>query len=85
MKKAFLVAVVVLLVLIGLPMLMPGMTAAHCDDCGPALAGGGACLVVVLVALLALTALRAESVRTQRRVAPGLLRSAAFDPPPQLA
>lgn len=84
-KKAFLVAVVVLLVLIGLPMLMPGMSVAHCDDCGPAMGAGGACLFVVLIVMAAALALLADRLRLQHRLVLGLLHSVAFDRPPQLA
>lgn len=84
-KKVLLVAVVVLLVFIGLPMLMPGMAAAHCDDCGPAMGAGGVCHSVVLIGLAAMAAQRSNRLRAQDRLTLGLLRSAALDRPPQLA
>ncbi|HEV2068656.1 MAG TPA: hypothetical protein VGR26_02550 [Acidimicrobiales bacterium] len=85
MKKVLLVALVVLLVIIGLPVLMPGMGAAYCDDCGPATAAGALCTLVVLAASAYVAALTGQRVRVRRVVMTGLLRAAVFDRPPQLA
>ena len=84
MKKVLLVALVVLLVVIGLPVLMPGM-AAHCDDCGPATAAGPLCAFVVLAALAYVAGLMEQRVRLRRLAMTGLLRAGVFDRPPQLA
>lgn len=85
MKKILLVALVVLIVLIGVPVLMPGMGAAHCDDCGPATAAGALCTFVVLAGLAYVAVLMGQRVRSGSVVMTGLLRAAAFDRPPQLA
>ncbi len=85
MKKVLLLALVVLLVVIGLPVLMPGMSAAHCDDCGPATAAGALCTLVVLAGLAYLAVLMEQRVRLRRVTMTGLLRAAGFDRPPQLA
>ena len=85
MKRVLLVALVVLLVVIGLPVLMPGMSAAHCDDCGPAIAAGPLCTFVVLAALAHFAVLMQQRLRLRRLVMTGLLRAGVFDRPPQLA
>ena len=85
MKKVLLVALVVLLVIIGLPVLMPGMGAAYCDDCGPATAAGALCTLVVLAGLAHVAVLMGRRVRLGHVVMTGLLRAAVFDRPPQLA
>lgn len=85
MKKVLLVALVVLLVVIGLPVLMPGMGGAYCDDCGPAVATGSLCTFAVLAGLAYAAAVMAQRVRLRQAITTGLLRAAAFDRPPQLA
>lgn len=85
MKKVLFVAVVVLLVVIGLPVLMPGMGPIHCDDCGSATAAGALCAFVVLAGLAYIVALLTQVVRVGRRPMTVLLRAAVFDRPPQLA
>lgn len=85
-KKALLVALVVLLVLIGIPILMGGMTGTLCHDCGPAVAAGQACgLLAVLAGLALAVALVAFRFRGGRGVRWDLLRSLELDRPPQLA
>lgn len=84
MKRVLLVALVVLLVVIGLPVLMPGMGAAHCDDCGPATAAGPLCTFVVLAGFAYVAVLMEQRVRLRRLVMTGLLRAAVLDRPPQL-
>jgi hypothetical protein len=85
MKKMFLVALVVLLVVIGLPVLMPGMAAAHCDDCGLVTPAAAQCLFVVLTGSAYLAVLMGQRVRVRSVLIAGLLRAAVFDRPPQLA
>lgn len=85
MKKALVVAVVVLLVIIGLPVLMPGMGSAHCVDCGPATMAGAMCVAVLAAAAFAgLSALgrraRLEPLRRRGRLVDSLLYR-----PPRLA
>ena len=85
MKKVLLVALVVLVVVIGLPVLMPGMGAANCDDCGPAVAAGSLCTFAVLAGLAYVVAVMAQRVRLRHAITTSLLRAAVFDRPPQLA
>jgi hypothetical protein len=84
-KKILLVALVVLLVVIGLPVMMPGMGVAHCDDCAPTVAAGALCLLAVLGGMGALVLLASESLRLRGRLRRVLLRAALLDRPPQLA
>ncbi|HEV2811494.1 MAG TPA: hypothetical protein VGV93_13985 [Acidimicrobiales bacterium] len=85
MKKVLLVALVVLLVIIGLPLLMPGMGAAYCDDCVPGTAACAMCTLVVLAGLAYLAVHTGQRVHLRRVVMTGLLRAAVSDRPPQLA
>lgn len=85
MKKVLLVSLVLLLVVIGLPVLMPGMAALQCDDCDLATAVGGQCGFVVLVALAYAGALMSQRLRVRRILMADLLRAPVFDRPPQLA
>ena len=86
MKKVFLVAlVVVLLVIIGLPVLMPGMGAAYCDDCVPGTAAAAMCTLIALAGSAYVAVLMGQRVRLRRVVMTGLLRAAVFYRPPQLA
>ena len=82
-RKALLVGLVVLLVLIGLPILMPGGAMA-CPDCGPATTAYSVCLIAVLgeaaIAAIALFVF----LRGRRHDPPLLLRAVAFDRPPRL-
>ena len=82
-KKALLVALVVLLVLIGLPILMPGGAMA-CPDCGPATTAYSVCLIAVLAeAAIAAIAL-VVFLRSRTQDPPILLRAVFFDRPPRL-
>lgn len=68
-KNLLLIALVVLLVLIGVPMLTPGMgMAATCTECPPAVATAASCaaLAAILVAVAALIALVLAQRLTQR-------------------
>lgn len=85
MKKALIVALVVVLVIIGLPVLMPGMGSAHCADCGPATMAGAMCVAVLAAAAFAaLSAIRRrarlEPLRRRGRLVDSLLYR-----PPRLA
>lgn len=82
-KKAIVVAVVVLLVVIGLPVLMPGMDMPSCSECGPAVVAGSCLpLFVGLVGLVIASA--SQRLRRRRLVPLELLRAMVFDRPPQL-
>lgn len=84
MRKALAIAVVLLLVVTGLAVLMPGMGGAHCANCDPGTVASAMCLAV----LAATAALLVRGGRRLRRAAlprPGLLRAMVFDRPPQFA
>lgn len=82
-KKALLVALVVLLVLIGLPILMPGGAMA-CPDCGPVTTAYSVCVFAVLAeAAIAAIALFVF-LRRRTQDPPILLRAVLFDRPPRL-
>ena len=82
-KKALLVALVVLLVLIGLPILMPGGAMA-CPDCGPATTVTSVCVVAVLTELAAIIAVLFVMLRSRTQDPPALLRAVLFERPPRL-
>lgn len=85
MKKALVVALVVLLVIIGLPMLMPGMGGAQCANCGPATMAGPMCVAVLAAAAFAVLV----AVRRRARLEPlrrrGRLVDSLLYRPPRLA
>ena len=64
-KKALAVSLVVLVVLIGVPVLMPGMGSAMCPDCPDALTGG--CTSAVLLSAMVLMALLLALLPRPRR------------------
>lgn len=85
-KKALLIALVLLLVLIGIPVLMPGMSGAMCHDCGPAVAAGQACSLLAVLASFALAiALISLSVRSNRDRLRLLLLALDLERPPRFA
>lgn len=84
-KKLLIVALVVLLVVIGVPVLMPGMSGAgFCVGCGPAVMAGPACaLAAVLAGFVFTVALLSQRLRRRGDVLRLLLRAVVFDRPPQ--
>ena len=78
------VVLVAVLVMIGLPMAMPGMGMPPCQECGPALLAGSACALFVLVGFTLFFAMLIELVWARRYLRVGLLRASPFDRPPQL-
>lgn len=85
MKKALVVALVVLLVIIGLPILMPGMGSAHCADCGPAVMGGAMCVALLTAAVFAALAAMGRRSRLEPLRQRGRLDESLLYRPPQLA
>jgi hypothetical protein len=82
-KKGLLVGLVVLLVVAGLPILVPGMGGGHCPVCVRDLAAG--CTGLATFSVMALSvALLATFLRQRRRDLPLLLRAVAFYRPPRL-
>ena len=80
-KKALVVAVVALLVVIGLPVLMPGMGGAHCADCGPAITGAMCVAVLALAASVVLAAVRRRAGLESDSCRGRLLGSQLYRPP----
>lgn len=84
-RKALVVALVVLVALTGLPVLAGGMGMAACFDCGPATASAGAGCVLLPSALAFLVALVAHALRLRSLRLVGLLEATALYRPPRLA
>ena len=83
-KKALVLVVVILVILIGLPVLMPGMGGVHCNECGPAT------LSSMCVAVLAATIFAAMFTTGWRRrfgvvVRRGRVVAFLLERPPQVA
>jgi membrane protease YdiL (CAAX protease family) len=86
MKKILLVVLVVLLVVIGIPVVMPGMGAAYCGDCDLAVAAGALCLLAVLGGLASVALFASpQLVQVRRKLGIGLMRATVFYRPPRLA
>lgn len=85
-KKALLIALVIVLVVIGIPILMHGMGGAMCHDCGPAVTIGQTCsLLAVLSGFAIAIAMLALSVRERSDRLQLLLRALDLERPPRLA
>lgn len=84
MKRTLVIAVLVLLVVIGLPVLMPGVSGVHCSECGPATLVGAMCLAVLAAAAVVASS-GSRRAWHPRCGCPALLRSAVFERPPQSA
>lgn len=80
-RNALVVALVVVLVLVGVPMLMPGMSAADCDLA----VAGSPCGVVLLLSTALLVAAFWSALQCQRDLMLGLLLSHRLDRPPRRA
>ena len=83
-KKALIVTLVVILVVIGLPVLLPGMGGAFCLDCGPGVLANGVCLLAVLAGALIAFVMAYRYLLEHRERYLDLLFAAFFDRPPQL-
>ena len=84
-KKALIVTLVVLLVVIGVPMLMPGMGGAYCPDCGSATMAGPMCVAVLAAAAFAALAATGRRARLEPLRRRGRLVDSLLDRPPRLA
>jgi hypothetical protein len=84
-KKVLLVALVILVVVTGLPVLMGmGMTAS-CTDCGPGLPGSAPCLPAILaVGVLLVLLLAGRRVGRWRQPLAHWLLARPFERPPRL-
>ncbi|MFP5318213.1 MAG: hypothetical protein ACLGI2_07950 [Acidimicrobiia bacterium] len=83
-KKAFVAALVVLVVVTGLPLLMPGMGGAHCTECGPASAASTMCMAVVAAAALLASVLARRRARLDAPPRRGRVAAPPLERPPQL-
>ena len=84
-KKAFIVSLVVLLVVIGVPVLVPGMAGGHCADCGPATFAAAMCFAVLSAAGAAVLGAASRRRRSGLLASPGRLDAFLLYRPPQLA
>ena len=82
-KKALIGALIIVLVVIGLPVLMHGMDMASCPECGPAVMAGP-CIPLFFSALVLLVVLASFLLRRRRTEILDLLRAFLLDRPPQL-
>ena len=83
-KKALIVALVIVLVVIGVPIMVHGMDMASCAECGPAVMAGP-CIPLFLGTFALMVALASFLVRRRRTEPFELLRACLLDRPPQLA
>ena len=83
MKKALLIALVVVVVVTGVPLVV-GMAGMPCPDCGPATLAGSPC-AALLVAFGLFLAVASEMLRSRRGRSLGLVRMAVIERPPRLA
>jgi heme/copper-type cytochrome/quinol oxidase subunit 4 len=85
MKRALVIALVLTVLLTGVPVMMV-MSGATCADCDHALMAAGACLLAVLAALVAVVvALFGTPMRTRPELRASLLAASGLDRPPRLA
>ncbi len=83
MKKALLIALVVLVIVTGVPLVM-GMPGMSCPDCGRAALMSSPC-AVLLMAFGLFLALASERLRSRREQCLALLHAFAIERPPRLA
>jgi len=84
-KKALVLAVVVVVVVTGLPVLMGMSGMATCHDCPPASAGGPMCILAVLTAGLAFVLGFGPRARDHEKMLRLRLHAFFIERPPRLA
>lgn len=84
MKKSLLIALVVLVVLTGIPLVM-AMPGTGCRDCGPATVMDGSGCAALLVVFGLFLLFGSQVLRSRREQCLRLLRSFALERPPRLA
>jgi hypothetical protein len=84
-KKGLLIALVVVLVLVGLPIPVGGMGAMTCIDCEQPVTVHKACAAVLFAALVVVVAMAAHSLTRDRRRMLAMLLAGRLERPPQLA
>lgn len=85
MKYVLVVALVVFVVLTGLPVLMGTGIMAGCSDCGPATSSHAPGCMVVLAAVGLVVVTMVRRLRPDASALPLLLRAASLDRPPRFA
>ena len=85
MKKAVLIALVVILVLLGLHLPVPGMGPIGCGDCDQAFPLHTMCFAIVALGFVLLVALLHGNLMMDRRRLLGLLLANPLERPPRLA
>jgi hypothetical protein len=83
-RRALLIAVVVLVLVTGLPVLMSMGDMAACDYCGPGVLLAGMCLVALAAAAVAVPELLRARFRLLGRSMRLALFATLFERPPQL-
>jgi hypothetical protein len=82
-KRALLIALVIVIVVMGLPVLM-SMGTMSCDSCGPGVLLPLMCLVALAGAALLLPALLRARLRLSERTLQLALFASLFERPPEL-
>ena len=83
MKKAVVIALVVVVAVTGLPLVVGAMGMTSCSQCPAAVAGPMTC-AAVLVAAAFVISLLVVSIRQRRFFMPALVWARLADPPPRL-
>jgi hypothetical protein len=84
MKRLLLVAVVMILVLTGLPLLVGITGMATCPNCPPSLPAAGQCLGILAGVAAAILLLVSRRLRSRSGWLPPWLYARLFERPPQL-
>lgn len=84
-RKALLVALVIVVLLTGIPVLVGGSSMGSCPDCGPVTMPCGVPCAVLPAAVIALAALLFGMALASPRRRWGLELAWSIDPPPRLA
>lgn len=85
MKKALVIALVVLVAATGLPILVGMSGMAMCADCGPAFLIGSCALAAANLSFAFALALLATRMKSYPQVAPTFLHSYLLERPPRAA
>jgi hypothetical protein len=82
-RKALIIALVVVMLVTGIPILIGGMSMASCHDCGAAAVAGGPCTAAVLVLFGLFIAMLVALMRRARVMCVLEPVYAALDRPPR--
>lgn len=84
-KKALLIALVVVLVLVGLPIPVAGMGSMTCIDCAVATAVHMVCVAALFALAAVVVAVATQTLNLDRRKMLAMLLGTRLERPPQLA